>query len=133
MRNPFGVAFLLFGLAACGGTVVVDDDDGGSGSDDGGTSGNDDGTTGDDDGTSGDGDGDGDGSTGDPGPPTCGCQNPDNPDPGLPFCDRVCNGQFTDWTDPCGNVVFQIDCAEALPGGVCSYYESNGSAFCGPS
>jgi hypothetical protein len=56
----------------------------------------------------------------------CGCKLP-NGDASKPFCDRVCNGRYTDWIDDTGNVCLHLDCGFAY---VCKYDDS-GSAFCG--
>lgn len=95
-------------LGACGGKVFIDPVDGGAG----GAGGN-----------------VGDGGAG--GMTSCACQTPNNPDESLPFCDRVCDGVFTNWNGPCGTTQFQIDCSAGDPNSVCLVNPENGSAFCG--
>jgi hypothetical protein len=112
-------AFFVMVAAACGGKAVID---GGAGGSDAGAGGS---------GAGAGGSGAGGGSA--PvagGGPQCGCSSPVTPDDGQ-FCDRVCNGDFTDWIDRCGIVVYQVDCARACSGCTCRNYP-NGSAYCGP-
>ncbi|MGH7284098.1 MAG: hypothetical protein ACRELY_21435 [Polyangiaceae bacterium] len=57
----------------------------------------------------------------------CECRLPNGDDDTLVFCDRVCNGTYTDWVDPFGKVCLHEPCPDH---GACAYYASSGSAYC---